>query len=149
MAGQETPSIVAGDGRVRSVAGRLRQVRLQESRHALAGQPLGGVLDLDRQEGPGSDMEGERLALHSARVERVPLAGQHITKGKQFLYSLQRPEGRWETDPQRKGNSHHEHPKMQGSAWGGFTAISTYALLAETVPRDARPRQRSRGRRRP
>ena len=53
-----------------------------------------------------------------------------IAKGKQFLYSLQRPEGRWEPDPQRKGNSHGDHPKLQGSNWGGFTALSTYALLA-------------------
>jgi len=53
-----------------------------------------------------------------------------ITKGKKFLYSLQRPEGRWEPDPQRKSNNHHDHPKMQGQAWGGFTAIATYGLLA-------------------
>ena len=53
-----------------------------------------------------------------------------IAKGKQFLYNLQRPEGRWEPDAKRQGNNHHDHPKMQGSAWGGFTACATYALLA-------------------
>ena len=53
-----------------------------------------------------------------------------IAKAKQFLYSLQRPEGRWEPDAQRKGNSHGDHPKLQGQSWGGFTALATYALLA-------------------
>jgi hypothetical protein len=62
-----------------------------------------------------------------------------IAKGKQFLYSLQRPEGRWEPDAQRKGNNHHDHPKMQGSSWGGFTAVATYALLASGEnPQDPR-----------
>jgi hypothetical protein len=62
-----------------------------------------------------------------------------IAKGKQFLYSLQRPEGRWEPDPKRVGNNHHDHPKMQGSAWGGFTACATYALLASGEnPQDPR-----------
>ena len=53
-----------------------------------------------------------------------------IAKGKAFLYSLQKTEGRWEPDAQRKGVSHHDHPKMQGAAWGGFSAIAVYALLA-------------------
>ena len=53
-----------------------------------------------------------------------------IAKGKAFLYGLQRPEGRWEPDAQRKGVSHGDHPKMQGAAWGGFSAIAVYALLA-------------------
>jgi len=53
-----------------------------------------------------------------------------IKKGKQFLYGLQRPEGRWEPDAERKGNVHHDHPKMQGQAWGGYTACAVYALLA-------------------
>ena len=52
-----------------------------------------------------------------------------IVKGKQFLYSLQRPEGRWEPDGQRKGKGN-DHEKMQGSTWGGFTALATYGLLA-------------------
>ena len=53
-----------------------------------------------------------------------------ISRGKQFLYTLQRPEGRWEPDAQRKGNSHGDHPTLQGQSWGGFTALATYALLA-------------------
>ena len=62
-----------------------------------------------------------------------------IARGKKFLFSLQRPEGRWEPDAQRKGTSHHDHTKMQGGAWGGFTAIATYALLASGEnPQDPR-----------
>ena len=62
-----------------------------------------------------------------------------IAKGKQFLYSLQRPEGRWEPDPQRKGNKHGDHPKMQGQSWGGYSALATYALLAAgESPQDPR-----------
>jgi hypothetical protein len=64
------------------------------------------------------------LAATPAEVETA------IGRGKQFLYSLQRPEGRWEPDPKRVGNKHQDHPRMQGSAWGGFTAVATYALLA-------------------
>src|SRR3954464_14924625 len=79
---------------------------------------------------------GAQGAARAATPAEVDAA---IAKGKQFLYSLQRPEGRWEPDAQRKGNSHHEHPKMQGSAWGGFTALATYALLASGEnPQDPR-----------
>lgn len=52
-----------------------------------------------------------------------------ISRGKQLLYSLQRPEGRWEPDAHRKGKGN-DHEKMQGSTWGGFTALATYGLLA-------------------
>jgi hypothetical protein len=73
---------------------------------------------------------------HAATPSEVEAS---IDKGKKFLYSLQRPEGRWEPDAQRKGNNHHDHPKMQGSAWGGFTAVATYALLASGEnPQDPR-----------
>ena len=52
-----------------------------------------------------------------------------IAKGQAFLLSQMKAPGRWETDAQRKGNKH-DHEHMQGSTWGGFTAIATYALLA-------------------
>ena len=61
-----------------------------------------------------------------------------IAKGKNFLYSAQRPEGRWEPDPMRKGNKE-DHEHMQGQTFGGFTAIATYALLASgESPQDPR-----------
>src|SRR3954453_22036096 len=78
------------------------------------------------------------LATASARGATPAEVDASIAKGKQFLYSLQRPEGRWEPDAQRKGNTHN-HEKMQGSTWGGFTAIATYALLASgESPQDPR-----------
>ena len=55
-----------------------------------------------------------------------------IKKGRAFILSQQREEGRWEHDDKRVGENHADHPKMQGHAWGGFTAISTYALLASS-----------------
>src|SRR5256885_10254039 len=79
------------------------------------------------------------VGTRSARGATPAEVDAAIAKGKQFLYSLQRPEGRWEPDPQRKGNSHHDHPKMQGATWGGFTALATYALLASGEnPQDPR-----------
>ena len=69
-------------------------------------------------------------ALRSARAATPTEVEAAIGKGKQFLYSLQRPEGRWEPDPRREGNKHGDHPKMQGQSWGGYTACATYALLA-------------------
>jgi len=53
-----------------------------------------------------------------------------IEKGKDFLYSLQLPEGRWEKDAQRVGDDHEGWRKMQGDTYGGYTALATYALLA-------------------
>jgi hypothetical protein len=52
-----------------------------------------------------------------------------IAKGQAFLLSQMKAPGRWEHDDKRTGNDHN-HYKMQGSTWGGFTAIATYALLA-------------------
>src|SRR5437867_1577575 len=75
---------------------------------------------------------GPTQAATPAEVEAA------IAKGKKFLYSVQRPEGRWEPDPARKGNKE-DHEHMQGQTWGGFTAIATYALLASgESPQDPR-----------
>lgn len=70
------------------------------------------------------------LATRSVRAATPAEVEAAIVKGKQFLYSLQKPEGRWEPDAKREGNKHGDHPTMQGSTWGGFTASATYALLA-------------------
>jgi hypothetical protein len=53
-----------------------------------------------------------------------------IGKAKEFIYQQQRPEGRWETDPMRKGTDHEAWRTMQGDTYGGYTALATYALLA-------------------
>ena len=50
-----------------------------------------------------------------------------IDRARQFLYSKQKPTGQWETDLTRKGMLHDFHG-MQGDTFGGFTAISVYAL---------------------
>src|SRR3954447_13299429 len=59
------------------------------------------------------------LAAPSLQAATPAEVESAIARGKQFLYTLQKPEGRWEPDPKRVGNNHHDHPKMQGSAWGG------------------------------
>jgi len=70
-----------------------------------------------------------------ATPERVD---QAIEKGKKFLYSQQHPTGHWEKDPQRKGTKH-DWQHQQGDAYGGYTAIATYALLAAgESPQDKR-----------
>ena len=52
-----------------------------------------------------------------------------IEKAKRFIYRHQSMEGRWETDPARVGTEDN-WGKMQGSTYGGYTALCTYALLA-------------------
>ena len=52
-----------------------------------------------------------------------------IEKGQAFLLSKQLPAGRWETPDKREGMAH-DWQKMQGDAYGGYTALCTYALLA-------------------
>jgi uncharacterized protein DUF4159 len=79
------------------------------------------------------------LGAPSARAATPAEVEAAIHKGREFLYGLQKPEGRWEPDEKRKGNSHGDHPKMQGQSWGGFTACATYALLASGEnPQDPR-----------
>jgi hypothetical protein len=53
-----------------------------------------------------------------------------IERATKFIYSKQLPAGRWETDPERIGTDHESWSKMQGDTYGGYTALSTYALLA-------------------
>lgn len=52
-----------------------------------------------------------------------------IEKAKRFIYRHQSMEGRWETAPSRIGDGD-DWEKMQGSTYGGYTALCTYALLA-------------------
>jgi len=52
-----------------------------------------------------------------------------IEKAKRFIYRHQLMEGRWETDASRIGTDDN-WGKMQGSTYGGYTALCTYALLA-------------------
>jgi hypothetical protein len=62
-----------------------------------------------------------------------------IEKGQAFLLSKEEmPAGRWETSDKRDGIAH-DWQKMQGDAYGGFTALCTYALLASgEKPQDPR-----------
>jgi len=73
------------------------------------------------------------LGLSIAPVSRAAVTPDEvkkaIDKGRAFLLSKQLPAGRWETPNKREGTDHDwEH--MQGDAWGGYTALCTYALLA-------------------
>lgn len=52
-----------------------------------------------------------------------------IEKAKRFIYRHQSMEGRWEPAPSRIGDDDN-YQKMQGSTYGGYTALCTYALLA-------------------
>lgn len=52
-----------------------------------------------------------------------------IKKGQEFLLKQQKAPGRWEPDEKRQGEGH-TWEKFQGAAWGGYTSIATYALLA-------------------
>lgn len=70
------------------------------------------------------------LSFAPARGAADPKAARDaIEKGKKFLYSKQRPEGRWEEPAKRVGIEHNWN-EMQGDSYGGFTAVCTYALLA-------------------
>lgn len=52
-----------------------------------------------------------------------------IKKGQDWLLKQQKVPGRWEPDAKRVGEGH-DWQKGQGLAWGGITALATYALLA-------------------
>jgi hypothetical protein len=73
-----------------------------------------------------------------ALVARVPTEGAEVTqehvdaavaRGRAWLLARQQAPGRWEPDARRQGNKH-DPEGMQGSTWGGYTALATYALLA-------------------
>ncbi len=52
-----------------------------------------------------------------------------VKKGVAYLWSQQKPEGRWETDDHRQTIGH-DWRTGEGDSFGGFTALSVYALLA-------------------
>ena len=62
-----------------------------------------------------------------------------IDKAKAYLYSQQVDGVRWEPDPVRKGDTHDYWNSPQGDSWGGWTTLSTFALLVagekQTDPR--------------
>lgn len=62
----------------------------------------------------------------SATPDEIDVA---IAKGQKYVLRQQRPTGQWEKDATRVGTGH-DHKNMQGDTFGGFTAVSTYALLA-------------------
>lgn len=64
-----------------------------------------------------------RAALDPDRIDSA------IAKAKAFIYQNQLIDGRWEKDPFRIGEDDN-WGKMQGSTYGGYTALCTYALLA-------------------
>ncbi len=63
--------------------------------------------------------------VHAATPAEVDAA---IKKAVDWLYTQQH-NGNWEMDAARVGEAH-DWPKMQGSEWGGNSAMATYALLA-------------------
>lgn len=52
-----------------------------------------------------------------------------MARAKKFIYRQQRADGRWEKDNARVGTED-SWEEMQGSTYGGYTALCTYALLA-------------------
>src|SRR4051794_5914291 len=79
---------------------------------------------------------GVAAPAHAATHEEIDAA---IEKGQAFLFSKMKDGGRWEPDPQRRGDDHESFATMQGGSWGGYTAIATYALLASGIrPQDER-----------
>lgn len=61
-----------------------------------------------------------------------------IEKGVAYIYAQQKPGGHWETSDKRVGIAH-DWGNQQGDSFGGFTALSTYALLAAgESPQDKR-----------
>ncbi len=61
-----------------------------------------------------------------------------IKKGVAYIYSQQKAGGHWETSETRVGTAH-DWQKTQGDAFGGFTSLATYALLAAgESPQDKR-----------
>lgn len=76
------------------------------------------------------------VLCRAATPEEVDRA---LEKAKKFIYSQQKESGHWETDERRVTIKHDDWHKMQGDSFGGWTALSTYALLAAgESPQDPR-----------
>ena len=61
-----------------------------------------------------------------------------IRKGVAYIYSQQKSGGHWEMTDSRVGTAH-DWQKTQGDSFGGFTSLTTYALLAAgESPQDKR-----------
>jgi hypothetical protein len=61
-----------------------------------------------------------------------------IDKGVAYIYAQQKAGGHWESSDKRVGLAH-DSDNQQGDCFGGFTALSTYALLAAgESPQDKR-----------
>ena len=73
---------------------------------------------------------GVALVTRSAPAASPQQVDEAIKKGVEWLYAQQKEGGHWEAVPEpEKGDPFHWHDPKQGQ-WGGYTAISTYALLA-------------------
>jgi hypothetical protein len=64
-----------------------------------------------------------RAALSPAQVDEA------VKRGVDYLWSQQLPDGRWEKDDHRETIGH-DWRTGEGDSFGGFTALSVYALLA-------------------
>jgi hypothetical protein len=83
---------------------------------------------------------GTRTPTKEKAGEEVTLEGidAAVQKAVAFIYSQQKPDGRWEQADRRVGDAH-DWEKMQGDTFGGFSALATYALLtAGEKPDDKR-----------
>ena len=76
----------------------------------------------------------------TARAANPQQIDNAIKKGVDFIYSQQQKTGgRWEKPDKRVGDDHNTWPEFQGDSYGGFTSLSTYALLAAgETPKDKR-----------
>ena len=73
-----------------------------------------------------------------ARAASSEEIGKAIEKGVAYIYAQQKPGGHWETADHRVGEGH-DWNNTQGDSFGGFSALSTYALLAAgESPQDKR-----------
>jgi len=87
------------------------------------------------------EMPRERRAAPREKAEEKVTPEQidaAIQKGVAYIYSQQKPDGRWEEMDHRTGIAH-DWEKTQGDTFGGFSALATYALLtADEKPDDKR-----------
>ena len=75
------------------------------------------------------------LPASAATPEEISKA---IDKGVAYIYAQQKAGGHWESSDKRVGLAH-DWGNQQGDTFGGFTALSTYALLAAgESPQDKR-----------
>jgi hypothetical protein len=81
---------------------------------------------------------GVLLLLPPARGATSDAISKAIEKGVAYIYSQQKPGGQWEMTDRRIGTEH-DWENTQGDSFGGFSALSTYALLAAgESPQDKR-----------